>query len=350
MDPIKLIFPKREEGFNPLSLTRSILDLKVGIFTLREKWKRLASLQSQSITFDPENGSQHKVEFESFWIPSAATQFDLLHQLDPESNGCSKFNRTWDIFPILNRSLKEDIEILGREMPRRKIPSNILTTGDHDIFLHENCQLEPCMINTNDGPVMIDDGALIMQGAMLRGPLYIGKNTTVKMGSMLYAGCSIGDSCIVGGEVKNSIFHAYTNKAHHGYIGDSYIGEFCNMGAGTSCSNLKNTAGKIKAWNMHSGQFEEAADKLGIIMGDHVRTAINTGFNSGTVIGPFSNIFNLNGLSPKYISPFSWGGGTAEKYKLENVIKDVDRWQVMKGLHPSQSIVDHIKNLYSKFQ
>ncbi|MFN6375143.1 MAG: hypothetical protein ACK4YD_08250 [Chitinophagia bacterium] len=348
-DSLHVKFPEADGNFQPLSLTRSVLDFKAGIFTIREKWIRLAASQHHLISFDDEKESVHEIKYDTFWIPSISTKLDQLQTLEPEVNGCSKIDRPWDILPILCHSLTEDISILGKEIPTRNIPASVHVNGDHEIHLHENCKLEPCMINTDDGPVLIDDGAAIMQGAMLRGPVYIGKNATVKMGAMLYAGCSIGENCVIGGEVKNTIFHANANKAHHGYIGDSYIGEFCNLGAGSSCSNLKNTAGKIKVWNMHMSQFEGAANKLGIIMGDHVRTAINTAFNSGSVIGPFSNIFNLNGLSPKYIPPFSWGGSSDEKYKLEYIIKDTQRWQEMKGVVVSQSTVDLIKHIYLKF-
>ncbi|MEY4738830.1 MAG: hypothetical protein RLZZ05_214, partial [Bacteroidota bacterium] len=195
-------------------------------------------------------------------------------------------------------------------------------------------------------PVMIDEDAYIMQGAMLRGPLYIGKRTVVKMGATLYAGTNIGNDCTVGGEIKNTILHAYSNKGHHGYLGDSYIGEWCNMGAGTSCSNLKNTAGELKAWNMDTSSFINAGKKAGILMGDHVKTAINTSFNSGTVIGGFSNVFNPTDMLPKYIAPFQWG--MEQQYDLEKLLEEVKRWMMMKGQEPTTSALESIKTHYLK--
>ena len=345
-----LPFPFSTEGknFYPITLNRSILDLKVGMLTIREKWERLSREQGFEISFN--NPMETLGDSDNIWIPSSKTNLLSLSQVAPSNNGCIQISRIWDIFPILGELLSDDINWLGSEIPLMTIPEHVHKFGEHSLFLHEDAMIEPCTINTSEGPIMIDKGAKIMQGTQLRGPVYIGQNAVVKMGATLYGGCSIGDNCIIGGEVKNSIFYANSNKAHHGYIGDSYIGAFCNLGAGTSCSNLKNTAGKIKAWNMHSNQFEWAMDKLGIIMGDHVRTAINTGFNSGTVIGPYSNIFDLNGLSPKYIPSFSWGGSISERYKLENLIKDVFRWEKMKNLQPSDEAIQNIKHLYAKLQ
>jgi UDP-N-acetylglucosamine diphosphorylase/glucosamine-1-phosphate N-acetyltransferase len=195
---------------------------------------------------------------------------------------------------------------------------------------------------------MIDDGAFVMQGAMLRGPLYIGKQAVVKMGATLYAGTSIGHQCVVGGEIKNSVFYPYSNKAHHGYIGDSIIGSWCNLGAGTTCSNLKNTVGKIKVWDIHTNSFKLSIEKMGILMGDHVRTAVHTSFNSGTVIGSFANIFELQGLSPKYIPSFSWGGNQNRMYTLDKLIEDTGRWMNLKNIVMDEQDKEQIVTLYNQ--
>jgi hypothetical protein len=193
---------------------------------------------------------------------------------------------------------------------------------------------------------MIDEDACIMQGSMLRGPLYIGKRAVVKMGATLYAGTNIGNDCTAGGEIKNTILHAYSNKGHHGYLGDSYVGEWCNMGAGTSCSNLKNTAGELKAWQMDTSSFINAGKKAGILMGDHVKTAINSSFNSGSVIGGFSNVFTPDALLPKYIPPFQWG--MEQQYDLDKLLEEVKRWMKMKGQQPTTAALESIKTYYLK--
>lgn len=142
-----------------------------------------------------------------------------------------------------------------------------------------------------------------MEGCLLRGPLAIGERTTVKMGTKIYGATTVGPKCTVGGEIKNSVFFGHSNKAHDGYLGDAVIGEWCNLGAGTSCSNVKNTASNVMVWTPKG--LMNAGKKCGVIMGDYSRTAINTSINTGTIIGVSSNVFG-NGLTPKYIPSFSW--------------------------------------------
>lgn len=151
------------------------------------------------------------------------------------------------------------------------------------------------------------------------------------MGATIYGGTSIGEHCVIGGEIKNSIINSYSNKSHHGYIGDSYIGSWCNLGAGTTCSNVKNTLGEISVWNMKLNVFNTAGNKVGVFMGDYVRTAINTAINSGTVIGPFANIFEFSSISTKYIPPFAWGGKSTERYELEKLFTEMEKWMAAKG-------------------
>lgn len=252
----------------------------------------------------------------------------------------------WDIVHYNTSLILDDIQLLKSSFDSNKQIDQVSKRGVHPLYIHSNARVEDCFINTEEGPVMIDEEALIMQGSMLRGPLYIGKRSVVKMGTALYAGTNIGNDCIVGGEIKNTIFQAYSNKGHHGYLGDSYIGEWCNMGAGTSCSNLKNTAGDLKAWHMDSSSFVNAGKKAGILMGDHVKTAINSSFNSGTVIGGFSNVFNPDALLPKYIAPFQWG--MEDQYDLDKLLEEVKRWMNMKGQQPTISILESIKSNYKK--
>jgi UDP-N-acetylglucosamine diphosphorylase/glucosamine-1-phosphate N-acetyltransferase len=348
MDRINLNFEAQKDNFLPLTMTRSIYDLKVGVFTIREKWMQFAKNQHVEISFDqPVNDDIFQLNGDIL-IPAHHTDLKKIIALESNLvlNGCRFLKRPSDILVQLSSALKEDLQILKKTIPNRSIPNHVQFSGNHDLILHENCSTEPCFINTMDGPVVIDEGAHIMQGAMLRGPIYVGKNSTVKMGATLYQGTCIGDHCIIGGEIKNSIFHAYSNKSHHGYIGDSYIGEWCNLGAGTSCSNIRNTASPVNTYDMKTNEFVKASLKTGVIMGDHVRTAIHTAINSGTVVGPFSNIFDIQGLTPKFIPPFSWGGHSDQKYLIDKIIVDVQRWQALKGVETSSTTLDMIHKLY----
>ena len=352
MDRINLKFESQKDNFLPLTMTRSIYDLKVGVFTIREKWMQVAQNQNIEISFDKQEKSGVFQLNGDLLVPSHNTDLKkiIIIGSNPIQHGCRHLNKPSDILLHLQWAMLEDFNAIKHTIPFRSIPNHVQLSGENDLILHENCTIEPCFINTIDGPVVIDKGAHIMQGAMLRGPIYIGKNSIVKMGATLYQGTCIGDHCVIGGEVKNSIFHAYSNKSHHGYIGDSYIGEWCNLGAGTSCSNIRNTASPVKTYDMRTNEFFQASLKTGVIMGDHVRTAIHTAINSGTVMGPFSNIFEIQGLTPKFIPPFSWGGRSDQKYLIDKLILDVQRWQAMKGVEISTNTVDMIHKLYKNQQ
>jgi UDP-N-acetylglucosamine diphosphorylase/glucosamine-1-phosphate N-acetyltransferase len=352
MDLINLNFETQKDNFLPLTMTRSIYDLKVGVFTIREKWMQVAQNQNVEISFDEQEKSGVFQLNGDLLVPSHNTDLKKIITIgsDPIQQGCRHLNKPSDLLLHLQWAMLEDFHTIKHTIPSRSIPNHVQLLGNHDLILHEKCTIEHCFMNTMDGPVVIDEGAHIMQGSMLRGPVYIGKNSVVKMGTTLYQGSCIGDYCVIGGEVKNSIFHAYSNKSHHGYIGDSYIGEWCNLGAGTSCSNISNAASPVKTYDMKTNEFVKPTLKLGVIMGDHVRTAIHTAINSGTVMGPFSNIFEIEGLTAKFIPAFSWGGSTGKKYAIDKLNGDVQRWQAMKGVQTSSNTLDMINNLYKNQQ
>ena len=346
MPKLLLQYNDFQKDFLPLTLTRPLIDLKVGILTVADKWMTMALSQYIDLEFTDDEESADII-WDARFIPKFSLDVKSFFEQKTSPDDSFYIIKTpWDIIQHNTSLVLNDIQLLKKAFDSDPQVDQVSKTGIHPLYVHPTARLENCFINTQDGPVLIDEEACIMQGAMLRGPLYIGKRSVVKMGAALYAGTNIGNDCIVGGEIKNTIFQAYSNKGHHGYLGDSYIGEWCNMGAGTSCSNLKNTAGDLKAWNMDSSSFVNAGKKAGILMGDHVKTAINTSFNSGTVIGGFSNVFNPEALSPKYIAPFQWG--TEDQYDLEKLLEEVKRWMNMKGQHPTTAILESIKTYYFK--
>jgi UDP-N-acetylglucosamine diphosphorylase/glucosamine-1-phosphate N-acetyltransferase len=346
MPKLLLQYSHFQKDFLPLTLTRPFIDLRVGISTVADKWKRLANSQNIDLEIIEEEESAD-LTWDARFIPKISLDVHSFFEQKTASDDLFYAVKTpWDIIQHNTSLVLDDIHLLSSTFDTNPCFDQVSTSGIHPFFVHPTARLEPCFINTEEGPVMIDEDACIMQGAMLRGPMYIGKRTVVKMGAALYAGTNIGNDCIVGGEIKNTIFQAFSNKGHHGYLGDSYIGEWCNMGAGTSCSNLKNTAGELKAWNMDTSSFINAGKKAGILMGDHVKTAINSSFNSGTVIGGFSNVFNPDALLPKYIAPFQWG--QEQHYELDKLLEEVKRWMTMKGQLPNTSILESIKSYYLK--
>jgi UDP-N-acetylglucosamine diphosphorylase/glucosamine-1-phosphate N-acetyltransferase len=335
--------------FYPLTLNRNFSDLRIGLFSIQERWKLLANQQHINLHFTSKENAQLSISANC--IPSLQLSIEsFFANPNANFNDCIIINRIWELTSTNIQVLLNDLILINADNYLFEIPDTVKLTGNHPIYIHPTAILDHCFINTENGPVLIDEHAQIMAGAMLRGPIYIGKQSVVKMGAMLYEGSNIGNNCVVGGEIKNSIFHANANKAHHGYIGDSYIGEWCNLGAGTTCSNLKNTAGKIKIWDMQNNAYRLANEKAGVFMGDFVRTAVNTTINSGSVIGAFANVFNKMSLTPKYIAPFSWSQDGQHRYDIEKLMTELEKWMSMKGQTPTDDVKTTIINLYNQFK
>jgi UDP-N-acetylglucosamine diphosphorylase / glucose-1-phosphate thymidylyltransferase / UDP-N-acetylgalactosamine diphosphorylase / glucosamine-1-phosphate N-acetyltransferase / galactosamine-1-phosphate N-acetyltransferase len=214
--------------------------------------------------------------------------------------------------------------------------------GPQNILVEEGAVVENCLLNATEGPIYIAKNALIMDGAILRGPIFVGENSVIKMGATIYGGTTIGQNCIIGGEVKNSIISNFSNKAHHGYLGDSYLGEWCNLGAGTTNSNVKNTASNIAVQINNQTVF--AGQKMGVIMADFAKTAINTSINTGTVIGVGANVF-CNGLTPKLIPNFAWGV-TGQMYTLPKFLTHNSQWLQLKGQQFTPAQIKNLETLY----
>ena len=226
-----------------------------------------------------------------------------------------------DIFAHNDAILRQDFREITKNFNTTDFSSHIVTTG-YDIFIHPEAIVNHCVLNATTGPIYIGKNAEIMEGALVRGPFSIGENATLKMGAKVYGATSIGKHCKVGGEVNNVIINAYSNKGHDGFLGNSVIGSWCNLGADTNTSNLKNNYGEINVWNYSTEQQERTGRQFhGLIMGDHSKAGINTMFNTGTVVGACTNIFDA-GFPPKFIPSFSWGSGkNFDTFKLEKAFE-----------------------------
>lgn len=250
----------------------------------------------------------------------------------------------WE-FPSHNAAaILADFHLLTQGRNSQPLPAHVQATQPDNIFLEAGSRLEHCSLHASDGPIYIAAGALVMDGARLRGPLSIGARTVVKMNAALYGGTSIGPDCIVGGEVKNSILMEGSNKAHEGYLGDSVVGAWCNIGAGTSTSNIRNTGNDVPVWDMDAKAYASAGLKLGLVMGDCCRTAIHTAFNTGTVVGTCAHVFGHPTLTPKHIPSFAWG--TDGRYALDNLLLHITNWMSFKGQTPSPELLTRIQHLY----
>ncbi len=287
----------------PFTLTREIEDIRIGILTIKEK--------SQG--------------------------FDI-----------NKLQHPWDIFLQNDKEIRDDFKVITNNRESMPIPHSVQTVNLHDIFIEPGAKLSHCIINASTGPVYIGKNTEIMEGALIRGPFALCEGSVVKMGTKIYGATTIGPYCVVGGEIKNSILFGYSNKAHDGYLGDSVIGEWCNLGAGTSNSNVKNTAAEIKIWNNSTKEFiKTGINKCGLFMGDYSRAAINISFNTGTMVGVCANVFG-EGLSPKFIPSFSWGNDAGRKYDFDRAIKDIVNWKKLKGHNITEKEKTQLRLIFDK--
>jgi UDP-N-acetylglucosamine diphosphorylase/glucosamine-1-phosphate N-acetyltransferase len=227
-----------------------------------------------------------------------------------------RINNTWDIFSNNKQAIHDDFALITRGRKSAKISVTNQVLGNM-LFVEEGTRIECSSINTLDGPVYIGSDAEVMPGCHIEGPAALCSHSTLKMGALIYKGTTIGPYCKAGGELSNSILMGFSSKAHDGFLGDSVIAEWCNLGAGTITSNLKNNYGPVKQWSYSEGKFVDTGLQFcGLVMGDHCKTGIGSMFNSGTTTGVCSNIFGAN-YQRNFIPSFSWGGTTGfRQHKL----------------------------------
>jgi UDP-N-acetylglucosamine diphosphorylase/glucosamine-1-phosphate N-acetyltransferase len=234
----------------------------------------------------------------------------------------------WHIFQLNDWAIRQDFDWLTKKRKSQPISKTNKVIKASEIFIEKGVKMEHCILNASTGPIYIGKNAEVMEGCMIRGPFAMGEGALLKMGTKVYGATSLGPYCIGGGEIKNSVLFGYSNKAHDGYLGDSVIGEWCNLGAGTTNSNLKNNASEIRLWTPNGKT--DAGKKCGVMMGDYTRTSVNTAINTGTVIGVCCHVFG-NGLTPKYIPAFSWGSDGFNRYNFEKALTDIEAWKKLKG-------------------
>lgn len=327
------------ENFLPFSCTRKVSDIRCGILTIREKWELLVGMDQ--ITTD-RSSATHTIP--SNLLPSFHNFRELING---RSTGSShQLNYSWDIFKHNAEALAADFELIVADRTSEAIPGNVQVMAPQNIFIEPGASVWAATINASEGPVYIGKNAVVMEGSLLRGPLAICEGAAVKMGTQIYAGTTIGPHSVVGGEIKNSVIFGYTNKGHNGYLGDSVVGEWCNLGAGTSNSNIKNNAGIVNYKLSEDSCQLAAGQKGGLLMGDYSRCAINTSFNTATVVGVCCNVFTPV-FDQKYIPHFTWG---KDPYIFEKALADIENWKKMKGKSLSADQIEQLKYLYHKKQ
>lgn len=327
----------------PFTFTRPVADIRCGILTIREKWELWLNTTTSTVTEDYLSSRWPMVEMEeniminaSFLptpelveqIKSLQANEAIFHEEDIvaffayedqevdfeaftaiELEGVPfQLRNTWDIFSKNGEAILSDFEILTFEKTSQPLSSTNQVLGGDQIFLEEGARVECAVLNTTNGPIYIGRNAEIMEGSTVRGPFAMGEDSALKMGTKIYGPTSLGPACVVGGEVKNSVLFGYSNKGHEGYLGNSVLGEWCNLGADTNTSNLKNNYAEVRLWDYHTEGFARTGLQFcGLMMGDHSKCGINTMFNTGTVVGVSANIFGA-GYPRNFIPSFSWGG------------------------------------------
>jgi len=333
----------------PFSLIRHVADIRIGIVTIREKWEILLD---QRVTLHSDHRlSNDSVIVSANIIPSNDFVSSLVQSgMDVaciDFDVCKVIQYPWHIFHYNDWALRQDFMMLTSKRISASIPDTVHFTNPEGIFIEEGAELSHCFLNASRGPIYIGKNTEIMEGSMIRGPFALCEGSIVKMGARIYGATTIGPFCVVGGEIKNSVIFGYSNKAHDGYLGDAVVGSWCNLGAGTSNSNLKNNAEDVKVWNPVSERWGNAGMKCGLLMGDYSRSAINSTFNTGTVVGICSNVFG-EGLTPAFIPSFSWGHQPVEKYEFEKAIRDISNWKKLKNQVVKHEEIIQLKNIFKQ--
>jgi UDP-N-acetylglucosamine diphosphorylase/glucosamine-1-phosphate N-acetyltransferase len=369
--------------FYPFSLTRSLTEIRVGIFTIQERWESILNATCQVFTSPylqalyPTTFLENKdavVFINVTCIPEVSIKNALFNLkegeclLDEDGKWIATYTSERNIGNILlgdpnlkttisAKFIKNPIHLLQIQAALIQSDFNLVIANKtsivvdasnrfispENIFIEPGAVLSGVSLNATEGPIYIGKNALLMEGVAIRGPFVLGEKAVVKMNACIYGASSVGPYCTIGGEVKNSILMGYSNKAHEGYLGDSIIGQWCNIGAGTSNSNVKNTAGPIQIWDQHQKTWETVGNKMGMLVGDYTRFAIQSSINTGSYIGVSANIYG-NGLLPKMIPNFSWG--ITKGYVLEKAIEDIQNWKKMKGFQISEAEKEVLTTLF----
>jgi UDP-N-acetylglucosamine diphosphorylase/glucosamine-1-phosphate N-acetyltransferase len=356
------------EHLLPLTFTRPLGELRVGMLTIREKWAKWLGGKVSFITqdylankFPIEYGDENivingsvmpsdrlcrlirQMEFNDAYLQGEELivakldreqleklihdeDIDQLNVYDIEDTPFLKINHLWDIFLLNGDALTEDFQLLTQDQESALLSETNRVIGDpKNIFLAEGATVEYATLNVKDGPIYLDRNSEIMEGAMVRGSLYLGEKSIIRMGARIYGPTTIGPWSRVGGEVMQSVIQGYSNKSHEGFLGHSVIGEWCNIGADTSVSNLKNNYENVKVWSYPEGKFVDTGTQFcGVFMGDYGKLGINTMLNTGTVISVSANVFG-SGFPRNYVPPFAWGGASGfQTFQLDKAFETAE--------------------------
>ena len=334
------------EALLPFTFTRPVAEIRIGILTIREKWEKYLGSTTTTVTEEYLSEKYPMVEMEenvminASFLPNDILS-EMIHNLEKNqaifkedeviafftndtqdeidfdtyeiidyNEECLRVENTWDIFAKNDEALREDFDLITDGRTSQPIPKSVNVISPENIFIEEGAKLEFVTLNASIGPIYIGKNSEIMEGSVVRGPFALCEFGRVKLASKVYGATTVGPHSVIGGEVNNSVLFSYSNKGHDGFLGNSVLGEWCNIGADSNNSNLKNNYEEVRLWSYETEGFAKTGLQFcGLMMGDHSKCGINTMFNTGTVVGVSTNIFG-SGFPRNFVPSFSWGGAS----------------------------------------
>lgn len=371
----------------PFTFTRPVADIRIGILSIRGKWESYLKSKTSTKTESylakkwPLELAEENIFINASLIPDEnlvnaiktllpgqkLLQKDFLiayaqeklediseYEVVKFEEELFQIGHTWDIFSKNGEAIERDFELLTKDRKSQPIDPSNFVKNPEAIFIEVGASVENCSLNASTGPIYIGENSVVMEGSLIRGPFSLGENAVVKLGAKIYGPTTIGPNCKAGGEINNSVLFENSNKGHEGFLGNSVLGEWCNIGADTNTSNLKNNYAEVRLWNYNTENFARTGLQFcGLMMGDHSKCAINTMFNTGTVIGVSANIFG-SGFPRNFIPSFSWGGSAGTStYKLEKVFETTGLVMQRRGMKLSdldKEILENIFELTTKYR
>jgi len=374
----------------PFTFTRPVADIRFGILTIREKWEKWLGFTTTTVTEDYLSEKYDMLELDKNILINASfcpsenlvriiknlkenqaiflkdepiafftsedqeVDFENYDIIEYSYDDVLRIENTWDIFSKNAEAIQQDFQLLTKDRESQIIPETVNATNPENIFIEDGANLSFCYLNASEGPIYIGKDAEIMEACAVRGPFALCEHSTLKMGAKIYGATTVGPHSKVGGEINNSVIFGYSNKGHDGFLGNSVLGEWCNLGADTNNSNLKNNYAEVRLWDYETEGFAKTGLQFcGLMMGDHSKCGINTMFNTGTVVGVSSNIFG-SGFPRNFVPSFSWGGsGGMVTYKTDKAFEVAEMVMSRRNIEFSEidsKILEHVFEETAKFR
>ena len=373
----------------PFTYTRPVAEIRIGILTIREKWEQYLGITTTTVTEDylskkwPMVEMEHNIMISASYLPNPNlveqikklkvgqalvhdTEIVAFYTLEDEEKDLEDYQtieidsapitvkHTWDIFSKNGDAIKEDYNLITEDRSSQPLSSSVFAVNPNNIFIEEGAKVFNVSLNAENGPIYIGKDAEVMEGSIIRGPFALCEHASTKLGTKIYGPTTVGPHSKVGGEVNNSVIFSYSNKGHDGFLGNSVLGEWCNIGADSNNSNLKNNYAEVRLWSYETEGFAKTGLQFcGLMMGDHSKCGINTMFNTGTVVGVSSNIFGA-GFPRNFVPSFSWGGSAGTQTYLTKkafeVAEIVMKRREIEFSDDDKEILEHVFEETAKFR